>query len=711
MEGLVQEAKDEADRNELLIWACARGLIEDATELLRLGADPAAATKDGHRASHFAASHGHTDLLELFMARGVDLEAEDKRGRAPLHYAAAGRRAAALTFLLSRSAWHDSADDRDDTALHLAARAGSLPCVKALLQAGATADLVNRRGLTAFGEAAAMGHVGVMTWMAGSGGATGHVAAKDLRARSYSLLHLTVGLGHTAASQALLTLGADVHDRSNGEEVTALHAAALGVSLADAALLLKAGADRASYDADGACPVDLVPRSDQQKKDRSLPGASRAAALAKLKTNIAELSKLLEVPAAKAAPVDTPAANRFFPGKGTFAGGKAGAQEADAAAATAARSRTSLGRKQGGAEAVDPDESLSSRFSKMSPQEQLRKVNLYAAMAVEELERVAGLPSSAVDPLRQVKRITDVLGGFRAIAALRGDEDFQSDVVDPQVKKAMDYMKATNDMNKYKDDRTVMSVSFKLRKLQNVLRVNGGLKVTLDDLLVGPAHPANTPAATQARIASLEGTLAAATRVATDAIAGSARVEPPHAGAGRGGAGGKSGLRDLDPDPDLGEDGDEAAAAAAGLHPRPPPAPAGDSPPQRASAPPSTPAQPKSILRKRGEAGLAGGGRPTEGGSGGGSDGTPAHAPGPAPGPGPHTREHTWENFLVDLLAQTLRAALICVASLAAMWVLGCLPGGSNFPKPATPGMADPSLQLPPNLLLDADSYDDFNEL
>lgn len=31
------------------------------------------------------------------------------------------------------------------------------------------------------------------------------------------------------------------------------------------------------------------------------------------------------------------------------------------------------------------------------------QVNLYAAMAVEELERVAGLPSSAVDPLRQVR--------------------------------------------------------------------------------------------------------------------------------------------------------------------------------------------------------------------------------------------------------------------------------------------------------------------
>lgn len=47
-----------------------------------------------------------------------------------------------------------------------------------------------------------------------------------------------------------------------------------------------------------------------------------------------------------------------------------------------------------------------------------------------------------------MKRITDVLDGFRAIAALRGDEDFQSDVVDPQVKKAMDYMKETNDMNR-----------------------------------------------------------------------------------------------------------------------------------------------------------------------------------------------------------------------------------------------------------------------
>lgn len=90
---------------------------------------------------------------------------------------------AALTFLLSRSTWQDSADDRDDTALHLAARAGSLPCVKALLRAGAKAELINRRGLTAFGEAAVMGHVGVVTWMAESGGGQGRVAAKDLRAR------------------------------------------------------------------------------------------------------------------------------------------------------------------------------------------------------------------------------------------------------------------------------------------------------------------------------------------------------------------------------------------------------------------------------------------------------------------------------------------------------------------------------------------------
>lgn len=58
---------------------------------------------------------------------------------------------------------------------------------------------------------------------------------------SYPLLHLTAGLGQTAASQALLKLGADVHNSSNEEEVTALHAAALGASLTDAALLLKAG--------------------------------------------------------------------------------------------------------------------------------------------------------------------------------------------------------------------------------------------------------------------------------------------------------------------------------------------------------------------------------------------------------------------------------------------------------------------------------------
>lgn len=61
-----------------------------ATELLRLGADPTAKNKEGHRASHFSASHGHTEILELFATRGVDLDVEDKRGRTPLHYSAAG---------------------------------------------------------------------------------------------------------------------------------------------------------------------------------------------------------------------------------------------------------------------------------------------------------------------------------------------------------------------------------------------------------------------------------------------------------------------------------------------------------------------------------------------------------------------------------------------------------------------------------------------
>lgn len=48
--------------------------------------------KKGRSTVHYAASHGHLDVLDFFATKGADLDADDALGRSPLMYAAAGTR-------------------------------------------------------------------------------------------------------------------------------------------------------------------------------------------------------------------------------------------------------------------------------------------------------------------------------------------------------------------------------------------------------------------------------------------------------------------------------------------------------------------------------------------------------------------------------------------------------------------------------------------
>ena len=61
-----------------------------AVDLLSQGADPTTRDKAGARPLHYAAAHGHVDLVAFLASKGADTDAEDPRGRTPLHHAAAG---------------------------------------------------------------------------------------------------------------------------------------------------------------------------------------------------------------------------------------------------------------------------------------------------------------------------------------------------------------------------------------------------------------------------------------------------------------------------------------------------------------------------------------------------------------------------------------------------------------------------------------------
>lgn len=75
--GCVAQAKQLRQHNSLFLVACARGLVQDAQQLMEWGAQPGAADKQGLTSAHFAAAHGKADLLAFLWSKGVELDAED----------------------------------------------------------------------------------------------------------------------------------------------------------------------------------------------------------------------------------------------------------------------------------------------------------------------------------------------------------------------------------------------------------------------------------------------------------------------------------------------------------------------------------------------------------------------------------------------------------------------------------------------------------
>lgn len=75
----------------------------------------------GRTALMFAASEGHTNLIELFLDKGSVLEARDKEGLTALDWACVRGRVTAVQILLDRGADVNTNDNTGRTPLDLAA--------------------------------------------------------------------------------------------------------------------------------------------------------------------------------------------------------------------------------------------------------------------------------------------------------------------------------------------------------------------------------------------------------------------------------------------------------------------------------------------------------------------------------------------------------------------------------------------------------------
>ncbi|GLI69305.1 hypothetical protein VaNZ11_013884 [Volvox africanus] len=556
---LIEELKRDAEKGELLLWASARGLTDDVIELVQTGADPSAKDKRARQAVHYAASNGHLQILEYLFTKGVLLDAEDDIGRGALHYAAAGGHAACVLFLLGKECWRDAPDAADDTPLHLAARSGNVATVRALVEAHAKTALPNKRSLTPFAEAVLAGRIGVAEVLGAAmdGGLEGALACTY---RDVPLLHLAAGLGQAAVVEWLVRQQrCDISATTGERRYTPLHAAALSADANTVTVLLRLGADPLAQTVDGLLPLELVPRAapckailspssstEPQAAAAGDPDAAAAAAAAEADPLSVRLARrafrqlaraaaeqvgvemVASTTAAAAETAKTKARRKVAPmsSRSAAIGEKAGAAAAAAAAAVAAVAAVTT------AEGAEESEEFSSpaaiclrQLLSMTSEQQIAKVELYARMIERQVQELSYLDVNAQAAVTVLRQTMGMVESFGAIAALRADEDFQSDIRDPGVRNALAEARRTNDLSRYEDQPAVMSVAAKFKRLHAVTRKAGGLQVVIDDLRA--ELPGNDPSSTAAKMEEMRGAQREAAEAAVKAILASVSAAVP----------------------------------------------------------------------------------------------------------------------------------------------------------------------------------------
>lgn len=180
-----------ADIHEDLIWAVEDNNTADLTKLLAKGADPNTYDKRGNTLLMIAVQNKNSQLIHLLLEAGANPNLRNHYGETaimlasyhgeagmtkqfylkgaeinhtgwnPLIYAATKGHTEIIEMLLGVGAKIDSTSDNGTTALMMAARGDHLDAVKLLLQKGANPNIRNESGGTALSFALSREHLQV----------------------------------------------------------------------------------------------------------------------------------------------------------------------------------------------------------------------------------------------------------------------------------------------------------------------------------------------------------------------------------------------------------------------------------------------------------------------------------------------------------------------------------------------------------------------
>ncbi|MDB5076833.1 MAG: DNA-directed polymerase subunit sigma [Chloroflexi bacterium] len=233
-----------------LHWAAYHGHVDVVERLLAAGADIHARARNSfaNTALHCAALHGHADAVHVLLRHGADPHIVDGYGATAVHAVAKyphGERAsdgAVLDLLLTYGAAIDVTNDAGETALHWAITRGERSVASLLLARGARLDIF---------AAAALGDLEALARFVVEVPEATHKPGPD----RMTPLHYAAYANNVAAARYLLEHGAEVEARGGWFFGSPLHLAVYQGHREMAAFLLDNGANPNARDAASWTPL------------------------------------------------------------------------------------------------------------------------------------------------------------------------------------------------------------------------------------------------------------------------------------------------------------------------------------------------------------------------------------------------------------------------------------------------------------------------
>ena len=174
-------------------------ILSQIGQLIKDGADGNTTDEHGRTALHWAALHGHFELVTILINCNAKVDQKDNVERTPLYYASKHGNADIVQKFLENNADVDATDEDNETSLHCAAQGGHCEVMRMLIGNRANVNAANEDGKTPLHLAASQGNCCTVEILLNQGA---HVNASDKVHRTPRHNVLSQLTNHNISNQA-----------------------------------------------------------------------------------------------------------------------------------------------------------------------------------------------------------------------------------------------------------------------------------------------------------------------------------------------------------------------------------------------------------------------------------------------------------------------------------------------------------------------------